>query len=156
VVKGAVIKVTVSMGEEPPIVPMPNLIGQTKDDAMIWLRGEKMNPLVHEEFHDEVEEGRVIRTDPAEGTELKAGQTVHVYISKGPVIQKAKMPLVEDLKLAEKNLHQKRKYQLNQNLHQKQQYNIKGWKLIQPLFFSPSKCNRLEVLDILILLNFLF
>ena len=99
VVKGAVIKVTVSMGEEPPIVPMPNLIGQTKDDAMIWLRGEKMNPLVHEEFHDEVEEGRVIRTDPAEGTELKAGQTVHVYISKGPVIQKAKMPLVEDLKL---------------------------------------------------------
>jgi hypothetical protein len=40
--------------------------------------------------------------------------------------------LVEDLKLAEKSLHQKRKYQLNQNLHQKQQYNIKGWINFQP------------------------
>ena len=99
VVKGAVIKVTVSMGEEPPIKYMEDLIGQTEDDAKSLLRGQNMNPLVHEEFSDDVPEGRVVRTDPVEGTELKAGQTVHLYISKGPVIQKEKMPLVEDLKL---------------------------------------------------------
>ena len=99
VVKGAVIKVTVSMGEQMEPTTMPNLIGQMEEDAKDWLRGKKMNPLVHEEFHDEVKEGRVIRTDPEEGTELKEGQTVHIYISKGPMIQKAKMPNVVGLKL---------------------------------------------------------
>ena len=99
VVKGAVIKVTVSMGEKPPIQHMEDLIGQTEEDAKSLLRGQKMNPLIHEVFDDEIQEGRVVRTDPVEGTELKDGQTVHVYISKGPVIQKAKMPRVEGLSL---------------------------------------------------------
>jgi len=77
---------------------MENLIDQTEEDAKSLLRGQKMNPLIHEVFDDEVQEGRVVRTDPVAGMELKDGQTVHVYISKGPLIQKAKMPMVEGLK----------------------------------------------------------
>ena len=99
VVKGAVIKVTVSMGAEPEIKYMENLAGQSAEDAKSFLIGQGMNPLPHEEFSDDVPEGQVIRTDPAEGAELKNGDKVIIYISKGPVIQKAKMPSVEGQKL---------------------------------------------------------
>ena len=38
-----------------------------------------------QEFSDEIEEGKVIRTDPGAGsTSLKKGDTVTLYISKGP------------------------------------------------------------------------
>ena len=99
VVKGAVIKVTVSMGVEPEIKYMENLVGQSAEDAKSFLLGQGMNPLPQEEFSDEVEEGCVIRTSPAEGAELKNGDKVIIYISKGPVIKKAKMPKVEGLSL---------------------------------------------------------
>lgn len=36
-----------------------------------------------EEYSDDVEEGKVIRTDPEAGTELEKGATLTVYISKG-------------------------------------------------------------------------
>ncbi len=100
VLKGGVIKVTVSMGEEPEIKHMQNLVGQTEDDAKSFLNGQGMNPLVHPEFNDDYPEGIVIRTDPVEGTELSDGQTVHVYVSKGPVIQKARVPNVVGMSLA--------------------------------------------------------
>ena len=99
VVKGAVIKVTVSMGAEPKIKYMENLVGQTEEDAKSFLLGQGMNPLPQGEFSDDVPEGQVIRTDPVEGAELKDGDKVILYISKGPVIQKAKMPKVEGLSL---------------------------------------------------------
>ena len=35
------------------------------------------------EYSDDVEEGKVIRTDPEAGTELEKGATLTVYISKG-------------------------------------------------------------------------
>ena len=38
---------------------------------------------VVEEYSDDVEEGKVIRTDPEAGTELEKGATLTVYISKG-------------------------------------------------------------------------
>ena len=39
-----------------------------------------------QEFHDEIEAGCVIRTEPAAGTLLKEGDTVTLYVSKGPKI----------------------------------------------------------------------
>ena len=94
VAKGAVIKVTVSMGVEPEIKHMEDLVGQTQDDAKSFLDAQGMNPLVHEEFSDDHAAGTVIRTDPVEGTELTDGQTVHIYVSKGPMIEKARVPNV--------------------------------------------------------------
>ena len=38
---------------------------------------------VVEEYSDDVEEGKVIRTDPEAGAELEKGATLTVYISKG-------------------------------------------------------------------------
>jgi serine/threonine-protein kinase len=101
VVKGAVIKVTVSMGAEPEIKHMENLVGQTEEDAKSFLIGQGMNPLVYGEFSEEIPEGQVVRTEPGEGAELKDGDKVILYVSKGPVIQKAKMPKVVGLSLTD-------------------------------------------------------
>ena len=101
VVKGAVIKVTVSMGTEPEIKHMEDLLTMSKEDAESFLKGQGMNPLTKDEFSDDVPEGQVIRTDPAQGAELKDGDTVIIYVSKGPVIQKAKMPKVEGFSLTD-------------------------------------------------------
>lgn len=44
-----------------------------------------------EEYHDEIEAGHVIRTDPAAGTALSEGDTVTLTVSKGPEIKYSKM-----------------------------------------------------------------
>ncbi len=100
VVRGGNLKVTVSMGEEPEIKYMENLVGQTEQAAKSFLDGQGMNPLVHKEFSTEFEEGTVIRTDPPHGTQLTDKQTVHIYVSKGPMIKVAKVPNVVGQSLA--------------------------------------------------------
>ena len=92
--KGTEIHIVVSMGKEPRVKTMEDLINQEKTTAENYLRGQGMNPLCTEEFHDTIKEGHVIRTDPAEGTVLEDGQTVMLYISKGPETKKAPMPKV--------------------------------------------------------------
>ena len=98
VAEGTVIKVTVSQGPEPEVKVMENLVNQSYETAKKFLEDQGMHVLQGEEFSDDVEEGRVVRTDPAVGTELKDGQTVWVYVSKGPVIEKQKMLNVVGLK----------------------------------------------------------
>ncbi len=90
--KGTAITVNVSLGPAPEVKTMTNLAGQTLEDAMTFLRNQGMNPLPKDEYHDVVEEGKVIRTDPEIGAELTDGQTVYVYYSKGPIIKTAEMP----------------------------------------------------------------
>ncbi len=94
VVKGAVIKVSVSLGEEPEVKHMEDLRGLKEEDAVSFLRGQGMNPLPYTESNDEVEAGRVIRTDPEAGEELSDGQAVKVYVSSGPEVKLAQMPNV--------------------------------------------------------------
>jgi beta-lactam-binding protein with PASTA domain len=60
-----------------------------------------MNPLIKYEFHDTINKGSVIRTDPAANTELKDGQTVWLVCSSGPVIEKAEMPKLVGMSYAE-------------------------------------------------------
>lgn len=98
VAEGTVVKVTVSQGPEPEVKVMENLVNQSYETAKKFLEDQGMHVLQGEEFSDDVEEGRVVRTDPAVGTELKDGQTVWVYVSKGPVIEKQKMLNVVGLK----------------------------------------------------------
>jgi len=92
--KGTVIYVNVSLGPEPDTIEMDNLIGQDLETALAHLNKQGMNPLPHKEYSDDFEEGQVIRTNPASGTPLEVGQTVDVYYSAGPVIQKAEFPNV--------------------------------------------------------------
>ena len=92
--KGTVIYVNVSLGPEPDTIEMDNLIGQDLATALAHLNKQGMNPLPHKEYTDDFEEGQVIRTNPVSGTPLEVGQTVDVYYSAGPVIQKAEFPNV--------------------------------------------------------------
>ena len=90
--QGTVIKVTISLGPEPEVKTMSYLIGYQETEARSVLTSLGMVPVAMEEFNDVVEKGKVSRTDPEAGTPLSEGQTVYIYISKGPVIEMAEMP----------------------------------------------------------------
>ena len=89
-----VIQVWVSAGEETGEVP--DLENKSEQDARILL--EKLNkeynleltveaPEELKQFSEEVTEGYVIKTEPAQGEILKKGDTVKLILSKGPDIK---------------------------------------------------------------------
>ena len=90
--KGTEIFLTVSMGVEPEVKVMENLIDVTEEEARAFLSGQGFNPLCRYENSTVYAQGRVIRTDPSYGTELKNGQTINLWISTGPKTVFAKMP----------------------------------------------------------------
>jgi len=91
VLQGTVVKVTVSLGPEPEAKTMSYMVGYQEADARAVLTGMGMVPVAMEEFSEFVEKGKVARTDPAVGEVLTEGQTVYIYISKGPLIETAEM-----------------------------------------------------------------
>ena len=97
--RGTEIHIWVSRGPEPQVKTMENLVNQERTTAENFLIGQGMKVLVEEENSDEIEEGRVIRTDPEEGATLEDGQKITIYISKGPEIKKRDMPVVTGQKL---------------------------------------------------------
>ena len=89
-----VIQVWVSAGEETGEVP--DLENKSEQDAHILL--EKLNkeynleltvetPEELKQFSEEITEGYVIKTEPAQGEILKKGDTVKLILSKGPDIK---------------------------------------------------------------------
>ena len=89
-----VIQVWVSAGEETGEVP--DLENKSEQDARILL--EKLNkeynleltveaPEELKQFSEEITEGYVIKTEPAQGEVLKKGDTVKLILSKGPDIK---------------------------------------------------------------------
>ena len=89
-----VIQVWVSAGEETGEVP--DLENKSEQDARILL--EKLNkeynleltveaPEKLKQFSEEITEGYVIKTEPAQGEILKKGDTVKLILSKGPDIK---------------------------------------------------------------------
>jgi len=91
---GDIIVLYVSMGPNIKISQMPNVVGETQDEAIETLNRQDLNLKyeIEEIFDNTVEAGKVIRTDPHRGEDLKTGQTVTLYVSKGP--EKAVMPNV--------------------------------------------------------------
>ena len=100
VLQGTVVKVTVSLGPKPEMKTMESMIEYKEDDARKVLTNLGMVPVGMEEFSEYVEKGRVCRTDPEVGAPLTEGQTVYIYISKGPLIETAKMPKLVGLDYA--------------------------------------------------------
>ncbi len=90
--EGTKIALTVSLG--PKTDEMPKLKGQLKSNAekLLKLLDLNLTILFDEEYSDDIEEGRVTRTDPDEGATLEDGQSVTVYISKGPEEKPVKVP----------------------------------------------------------------
>ena len=89
-----VIQVWVSAGEETGEVP--DLENKSEQDARILL--EKLNkeynldltveaPEELKQFSEEITEGYVIKTEPAQGEILKKGDTVKLILSKGPDVK---------------------------------------------------------------------
>ena len=83
--KGTIITVTVSSGGEnvKDTYKVIDFTGKTLDYVQAALASRDIKCEVVEEYSDDVEEGKVIRTDPEAGAELEKGATLTVYISKG-------------------------------------------------------------------------
>jgi len=92
--KGTEIHIWVSLGPEPQVKIMENLVNQERTTAENYLDGQGVLFLCNEEYSEEVREGYVIRTEPEAGKELADGQTVMLYISIGPEIKHRDMPNV--------------------------------------------------------------
>lgn len=73
-----------SQSSTPASVKVPYLAGKdsTTAKSLLSAAGLGWNPI--REHSDTVPDGTVIRTDPAAGSSLAAGDTVNVYISSGP------------------------------------------------------------------------
>ncbi len=97
VAPGTEIKVWVSMGPEATEGrKMDNLVEMTKDAALDYLNKLDLGlvPMVRQENSDEVKEGLVTRTSPAQGEPLSEGQTITIYISTGPAVKSETVPNV--------------------------------------------------------------
>ncbi len=81
--EGTAITLTISSGQN--MIKMPILTSETVEKATAFLEDMDMNFLIktQEMFHDTVESGKVISTDPVDGTNLKEGQTITLVVSIG-------------------------------------------------------------------------
>ncbi|MEV0009604.1 Stk1 family PASTA domain-containing Ser/Thr kinase [Streptomyces sp. NPDC047973] len=76
------VKLVISRG--PEIVKVPDVEGLALGDARRELTGAGLAPgMVTREFSEDVDRGRVIRTDPGTGTERHADSAVALVVSKG-------------------------------------------------------------------------
>lgn len=86
------ITVTVSRGATSGI--MPDLVGEEVRSAKLTLEQSKelaklnlhVEIVEDSEYHDEIPAGNILRTNPIAGSTLKEGETVVLYLSKGPEI----------------------------------------------------------------------
>ena len=76
--------ITLEINELPDSVPVPPLKGLTKEEAQKTLEDSSLKlGSVEEEFNEEVEEGKVIYSNPDGGYSVKRGTAVKIIISKG-------------------------------------------------------------------------
>ena len=92
--KNNTIYVTVSLGEVPQIVKMPNVVDWELSQAERALNNLEMNLQIKVEkiHHDEIAKGSVVRSEPEAETELIAGQEVTLYVSEGVEFKTGLMP----------------------------------------------------------------
>ena len=96
VVKGTELYATVSRGEVPNVVKMDNLVNMDETSAKNLLLSYDMNLniVIEEEFSEDYEVGKVTRTIPEMGKELRENDNIVLYISAGPEINISAMPNV--------------------------------------------------------------
>jgi serine/threonine-protein kinase len=79
--EGSLVTITVSTG--PGEAPIPTVAGMPADEAEDELRDAGFEVERRRQFSDSVREGRVIETNPAEGTSVRRGSTVTLIVSRG-------------------------------------------------------------------------
>ncbi len=91
---------TISLGKAPENRQMENVIGFTWEQVEELLTNQGYKVLIRQESSYVYEEGEILRTDPAEGTELTPGQTVKLWVSTGPDVITEKMPNVVGMEVS--------------------------------------------------------
>jgi len=77
--------ITVFLSKGPERYAVPKLTGQTSDQAGRTLRAAHLAVgEVRAEYHNKVDKGKVIRSEPEQGTRLRPDTAVAVVVSKGP------------------------------------------------------------------------
>jgi len=88
---------------------MPNVDGMSLKKAKDMIEETKLELVIVEEdiFDSELKKGYVVKTEPAAGAQVKAGQQVKIYVSKGPelktmpnVVGKPLVDAIQDLNKA--------------------------------------------------------
>ncbi len=77
-----VITIVVSRGTQ--LVRVPDVVGNTRDQATATLRDAGFQVNVTDDFSETVQQGRVISQSPESGVSIDAGSTVTIRVSKGP------------------------------------------------------------------------
>ncbi len=79
----SVVDVFVSAGRQP--VTVPNVVGEDANTAQIKLTSAHLNAVVKTDRSSTARANTVVRQDPAEGTKLKPGSSVTIYVAGGGV-----------------------------------------------------------------------
>ena len=80
----------VSIGPKSEVIPY--VYGNTWEQAEQKLKEYELNPVREDMFSNEIAVGSVVATDPPKESMVKAGDTVKVYVSKGPEIVQVAVP----------------------------------------------------------------
>ena len=80
--KNTTVKVVISSGKGS--VPVPDVSGKSSDDATSKLEAEGFKVSTDYKYSDTVAQGKVVETAPSAGTSAQKGETVTIYLSRGP------------------------------------------------------------------------
>ncbi len=93
--KGANLTLYVSMGQT--TIKVPDVYGKTEVYAVSELKSKGFKTVIKEASDDEVEEGLVIKTEPARTTVVAEGAEITLYVSTGESIKMVDVPNVVGL-----------------------------------------------------------
>jgi serine/threonine-protein kinase len=93
-------QVDLVVSKGPRSIAVPSVEGMKLAKAERALKAEGFNPVVVEEFSDDVHPGFVIATEPAGLAEAPEGSDVQVYVSTGPEFKELKLPDVRQMDVA--------------------------------------------------------
>jgi beta-lactam-binding protein with PASTA domain len=79
--KGGTVHLKISAGKGQ--IKVPDVTGQSLDDAQSQLRDAGLDYKVQQETSDTVDPGKVTRTDPPRGTQAQKGDEIKLYVSTG-------------------------------------------------------------------------
>ena len=80
---------------------MPDVYGQTESAAVSKLKAEGFKPTVEEMPSDDVEAGKVIKTDPQRTEVVGDNLDIKVYVSSGKSLKNVSVPSVVGMKQAD-------------------------------------------------------
>jgi serine/threonine-protein kinase len=82
--RGQTVRLLVSSG--PPIIAVPDVTGQSQDDATKALTAAGFKVAVRQDFSDSVDEGQVLAQQPGGNSQAAKSSTVTIVVSQGPVL----------------------------------------------------------------------